>query len=91
VGASVTLVNPSVAVEPGAEAVVDLQLRNTGAVVDEFTFDILGDTAAWTTVDPATLSLFPGAEGTARIVFRPPRAATTPAGAIRYGLRARSR
>jgi hypothetical protein len=91
VGASVTLVNPSVAVEPGAEAVVDLQLRNTGAVVDEFTFDILGDTAAWTTVDPATLSLFPGAEGTARIAFRPPRAATTPAGAIRYGLRARSR
>jgi len=90
VGASVSLVNPAVAVEPGGQAVVDLRVRNTGSVVDEFALEVLGDSAAWATVEPPTISLFPGAEGTARIVFRPPRAASTPAGQIPYGLRARS-
>lgn len=91
VGASVSLVTPFVAVEPGAEAAVDVRLRNTGSVVDEFTLDVVGDAAPWATVDPPTISLFPGAEGTARAVFRPPRTATTPSGRITFGLRARSR
>lgn len=90
-GASVSLVTPSIFVEPGAEGVVELRLRNTGAVVDEFTLDVLGDTAAWATVDPPTISLFPGADGTAKITFRPPRLATTPVGVLVFGLRARSR
>lgn len=91
VGASVTLSAPSVRVEPGQEAAVELRLRNDGRVVDEFTLDVLGDSAAWAVVEPPTLSLFPGAEGTARVVFRPPRAATTPAGPIPFGVRAASR
>jgi len=91
VGASVTLVTPAVAVEPGQTASVDLRVRNTGAVVDEFALDVLGDAAGWAAVEPPTLSLFPGAEGTAKAVFRPPRAATTPAGQVPFGLRARSR
>lgn len=90
-GASVTLVTPSIAVEPGAEVGVEVRVRNTGTVVDEFTLDVVGDAAAWATVDPLTISLFPGAEGTSRILFRPPRAATTPPGATTFGLRARSR
>ncbi len=91
VGASVTLVTPSVSVEPGQSVSVELRVRNTGAVVDEFTFDVLGDAAAWATVEPASLSLFPGAEGNARALFAPPRAASTPAGSIAFGLRARSK
>ncbi len=90
-GASVTLVTPSVAVEPGGEVAVDLRLRNTGGVVDEFTLEVVGDSAGWASVDPPTVSLFPGAEGAARILFRPPRVASTPAGLIPFGLRARSR
>jgi hypothetical protein len=91
VGASVVLVNPNVATEPGHSVVVDLRLKNTGTVVDEFTLDVLGDAAGWAVVDPPTLSLFPGAEGTAKAVFSPPRAATTPAGQVAFGLRARSK
>jgi hypothetical protein len=91
VGVSITLVTPATTVEPGAEAVVEARLRNTGAVVDEFTLDVLGDTAAWATVEPPTLSLFPGAEETVKIHFRPPRQATTPAGQLVFGFRARSR
>jgi hypothetical protein len=91
VGASVTLSAPSVAVDPGAEASLEFRLRNSGAVVDEFTLDVLGDAAGWATVVPPTVSLFPGAEETARIVFRPPRVSTTPAGPMPFGLRAASR
>lgn len=89
-GASVTLVNAAVAVEPGQQVAVDLRVRNTGTVVDEFTLEVLGDSAGWATVEPPVVSLFPGAEGTARIVFRPPRVSSTPAGVVPFGLRARS-
>ncbi len=90
-GASVTLVTPALAVEPGQVASVDIRIRNTGTVVDEFALDVLGDAAGWAVVEPASISLFPGAEGTARAVFSPPRAAGTPAGIVPFGLRARSR
>ena len=90
-GASVTLVTPAVAVEPGQAVSVDIRIRNTGTVVDEFVLEVLGDAAGWAVVEPASVSLFPGAEGTAKAVFSPPRAAGTPAGNVPFGLRARSR
>ena len=90
-GASVTLITPAVAVEPGQLVAADMRVRNTGTVVDEFTLEVLGDSAAWATVEPAVISLFPGAEGTARITFQPPRVSSTPAGLVPFGLRARSR
>jgi hypothetical protein len=91
VGASVTLVTPAVAVEPGQTAAIAVKVRNTGSVVDEFALDVLGDAAAWATVEPPSMNLFPGAEGEAKAVFRPPRLASTPAGLVPFGLRARSR
>jgi hypothetical protein len=91
VGASVTLVTPAVAVQPGQAVSVDIRIRNTGTVVDEFVLEVLGDAAGWAVVEPASVSLFPGAEGTARAVFSPPRAAGTPSGNVPFGLRARSR
>jgi hypothetical protein len=91
VGASVTLTAPAVAVEPGSESTLEFRLRNTGSVVDEFTLGILGDAAGWTAVIPPTVSLFPGAEETGRIVFRPPRSASVPAGTVAFGLHAVSR
>jgi len=91
VGTSVTLVTPAVEVEPGQEVSVEVRVRNTGTVVDELALDVLGDSAGWASADPATISLFPGAEGTARVTFRPPRAATTPSGLVPFGVRARSR
>jgi hypothetical protein len=91
VGASVTLTAPAVAVDPGSEATLEFRLRNTGSVVDEFTLGILGDSAGWAAVVPPTISLFPGAEETGRIVFRPPRNASVPAGPMAFGLHAVSR
>jgi hypothetical protein len=90
-GAVASLAQPTLPVEPGGEAAVDLTVRNTGAVVDQFTIEVLGDGGAWATPDPPTLSLFPGAEGAARITFRPPRAPSTTAGRVRFGVMVRSR
>jgi hypothetical protein len=91
VGASVTLVTPAVSVEPGGTVTVAVKVRNTGTVVDEFVLDVLGDAAGWATVAPPAVNLFPGAEGDAVATFKPPRAASTPAGLVPFGLRARSR
>jgi len=89
-GALVTLSEKTIEVLPGAVATCTVTVKNTGTVVDQFTFDILGDPAAWTAAEPATLSLFPGAEGTTTVFFRPPRAAETPTGELPFGVRARS-
>jgi hypothetical protein len=91
VGASVTLGASVVQVEPGGEAALDVRLRNAGSVVDEFSIDVLGDAATWAAAEPPTISLFPGAEETVRIVFRPPRSASIAAGPLPFGVRAQSR
>lgn len=56
VGASVTLVTPAVAVEPGQSVSITVKIRNTGSVVDEFALDVLGDAAAWAAVEPPTVA-----------------------------------
>ncbi|MCW2503518.1 MAG: hypothetical protein JWO79_1802 [Actinomycetia bacterium] len=78
-------------VEPGGEAVYELTVRNTGTVVDVFTVTALGDAASWVYAEPAELPLFPGAEGTILLRFRPPRHASTPAGDIPWAVRISSR
>jgi hypothetical protein len=88
---SVATINPdSVSVQPGGEAECELRVRNTGRIVDQFSFEALGDAAPWTTFEPSSVSLFPDAEGTTRLVFRPPRAPDTPAGPCPVGVRIRS-
>ncbi len=36
-------------VEPGATVSLELTVRNTGTVVDQFSFEVLGGAAAWAT------------------------------------------
>ena len=90
VGASVTLTAPSVAVEPGGEATLDRprpEHRDRSSTSSPSASS--ATPAGWATVDPPTISLFPGAEENARIVFRPPRGPAVPAGAMPFGLHAR--
>lgn len=90
-GASAVLDPAPATVDPGGQASVQLRVKNNGTVVDEFTFEVLGDIGSWAAAEPPSLSLFPGAEGTTTIVFRPPRASTVPAGPLPYGVMVRSR
>jgi len=69
-----------VRVEPGAAGTVRLRVRNTGSVVDAIAIEVAGEAAAWATVVPAELRIYPGTEGEAVVTFRPPRAPWPPAG-----------
>jgi hypothetical protein len=91
VGASARLENNALSVEPGAAAVVRIKIQNTGQVVDEFTFQVLGDAAAWAAVAPATIPLFPGRDEIATVTFRPPRTPEVAAGPVHFGVRVVSR
>ena len=90
-GAVVELEPRNVAATPGTPAVVAVRLRNTGTVVDQFTLDVVGDAAAWATVDPPTVSLFPGAEGATTLTFTAPRSPAVRAGRVPFGLRVQSK
>jgi hypothetical protein len=90
-GAIASLASKRLSVVPGAEASVEVLVRNTGTVVDQLTAGVLGDAAPWAAAEPPFLSLFPGTEGTLRIVFRPPRDASVPAGPLPFGVRIASR
>jgi hypothetical protein len=90
-GAVASLSQPNLTVDAGGEVSVDLQIKNSGAVVDEFTVEVLGAAKPWSTIEPPTISLFPEATGTVRITIRPPRAATTTAGIGPFGTMVHSR
>ena len=85
--AGVVLSPTSLSVVPGGEAVCVVTVRNSSSVVDSYAVSVLGDAAAWATVTPATLSLFPGADGTVQIHFRPPRQSVVRAGTVDFAVR----
>ena len=55
--------------------------------VDQFAFEVLGDAAAWSTVEPSSVSLFPDAEETVQVRFRPPRTADLTAGPVPFAVK----
>lgn len=73
--------------DPGSEAVVPLQIRNNGSVVEGYQISVLGVPGEWAVVEPATVSLYPGTTTTATVTFRPPRSARTIAGQQRFGVK----
>ncbi|MFF0086990.1 RICIN domain-containing protein [Streptomyces canus] len=79
------------AVDPGSSATATLRLRNDGDTVEEYRLSVVGDPAEWTRIAPDTLRLYPGDEGSAEVVFTPPRSAGTTAGTVRFGVLVRPR
>lgn len=86
-GASVWLEETEVRVDPGTESAVEMRVRNTGSVLDEFSFSPVGMAQGWISVEPPTVSLFPGAEEGVQVHFRPPRLHTTLAGASPFAVK----
>src|SRR5471032_2678566 len=85
--ASATIPATPLVAQPGGEVSVFVQIRNTGEIVDQYTFEVLGDAAKWAELEPGELSLFPDAEGEIKLTFRPPRDAATAAGTVPFGLK----
>jgi hypothetical protein len=90
-GLTASLREPDLRVAPGQEVSAQVNLLNTGSVVDQVTVDVVGQAAAWSTVEPAVLNLYPGESGIARVTFHPPRSPEAPAGVVPFGVRAASR
>ena len=76
-------------VDPGGQAAVTVKVRNAGSIVDRFDVDVVGPSVGWVRVDPPSLSLFPGVEGTVTITWEPPRASNPRAGTYPFGIRVR--
>src|SRR5438874_1254564 len=89
--AVLTLVTPVVSAAPGGAGAAEVRIRNIGTVVDQFVINLLGEASAWATVDPPFVSLFPGAEETVTVNFRPPRSSSVIAGGIPFGVRVSSK
>lgn len=81
------LETPALDLPPGGVAESLLTIRNNGAIVEAYTFEVLGDAARWTTVEPPAISVFPGTEEQARVVFTPPRASWVAPGDLPFAVR----
>lgn len=64
-----------------------LTVRNDTDIVEAYTFEPVGDCAAWTTVEPARVSLYPGTSGTVTVRLAPPRSPEVRAGEVPLGVR----
>ncbi|MFD4857568.1 COG1470 family protein [Streptomyces atratus] len=82
-----SLDDSSVTAAPGEETALPLRILNSGSTVEEYRFEVVGACAAWSTVEPATLSLYPGDSQTVSLVLRPPRDSTVLAGETTFGIR----
>ena len=86
-GASASPLPAALDVVPGEQASCEIRIRNDGQVVDEFTFEVLGDAAPWAQVVPASLQLLPATLGAVKLQVSPPRRPSTKDGAVALGLK----
>lgn len=78
---------PAVTVTPGGTASTSLTVRNDSDIVEAYTLEVVGDCAAWSTVEPARVSLYPGTSETVTIRLAPPRSPEVRAGDVPLGVR----
>jgi hypothetical protein len=89
-GAEAALKPSRLPVAPGGEVSTEISVKNSGAVVDSFTFSVLGTAAPWAMCEPGSISLLPGQNGTARILLRPPATSEVRSGAVPFAVRVAS-
>jgi hypothetical protein len=73
-------------VEPGGQSIVVVRVRNRGTIVERFEIGVVGPAAAWAHAEPDALRLFPDVEGTAQVIFHPPKAASPHADTYPFGI-----
>ncbi len=77
----------TIVVTPGVETTTTLNVRNDSDIVEAYEFEVLGECAPWTTVEPARLSLYPGTAENVTVRLRPPRSPEVTAGEKPLGIR----
>jgi hypothetical protein len=76
-----------IAVAPGTTAVVQLTVVNLADTTDSFVITPFGMAAGYTTVEPATVTLFGGAQEVVDLELRPPMLPSTTAGPTSLSVR----
>jgi hypothetical protein len=76
-----------VVVTPGGEATTALTVRNDSDIVEAYELAVVGDAAAWSTITPTRVSLYPGTAETVTVRLTPPRSPAVRAGEIPLGVR----
>lgn len=74
-------------VAPGGTTTTSLTVRNDSDIVEAYSLEVVGDCAAWTTVEPARVSLYPGTSETVTIRLEPPRSPDVRAGEMPLAVR----
>ncbi len=87
-GTTVSLSDADLAVDPGSSITTTMRVRNTGEVVDQITFQPLGDAARWIRVEPPSVRLFPNTDEVVTVSITPPREPSSPPGATDWAVRA---
>lgn len=87
VTASAELGLPALTVSPGNDATTALTVRNETDIVEAYTLEAVGDCAAWTTVEPARVSLYPGTSETVTVRLAPPRSPSVRAGEFPFAIK----
>jgi hypothetical protein len=77
----------TVVVTPGVATTTTLTVRNDSDIVEAYEFEVLGECASWTTVEPARLSLYPGTAENVAVRFHPARSPEITAGEKPFGVR----
>jgi hypothetical protein len=90
-GVTLAVVPAVVSVKPGEEATTEVRIRNKSNVVDQYDIQVVGEPSRWTIAEPTTLSLFPDAEGVAKVRFRPVRSPQVQAGRKPFSIAVQSK
>ena len=77
-------------ITPGEAFRAHVDVRNAGTIVETYDLIALGPAAPWVEIEPSSLSLFPGEEGTALVTMRPPLSPSVVAGEYVVGIQAMS-
>ena len=83
----VELTPDEVIVAPGDEEKLTLTVESSDETADTYGFVATGLSRGWTTIEPPSLRLLPGASGTATVTVRPPRLATVGAGSSSFEIK----
>ncbi|MCS0600114.1 hydrolytic protein [Streptomyces sp. LP11] len=78
---------PPVSVTPGTLATTTLTVRNDSDIVEAYSLEVVGDCAAWATVEPARVSLYPGTSETVTVRLEPPRSPDVRSGEVPLAVR----
>jgi hypothetical protein len=86
----VTIEPAELTVDPGSEVTTTVAVRNIGTRVEEFRLIPRGPAAAFASITPSTLSVYPDDEQRAVVRFAPPRGPQSLAGVAPFDIMARS-